>query len=420
MNIGIELFTVAIEVFLPWYFFSGMLGKSGEAKHTKITTAILYSAALALLSTVFSFLPAKSFLVMICTYLAAKFYFHKSWASTFYVTVLFFLFAVISDILCGTILQLSGVSTGELMGQGIDRLIYNTLGKLMHLLCLYMILTVSTTKIDAGSIVKSLPLISCLALSIFICQQNYLLVISGAGSDFLRFETVGIMYINLVICAFVDTLNRSHAREREAEASRQQLELQQNYYQDIMERQEETRRLWHDIKKYMLSMEALVTSENREEAQACLDSIQSMFSGAVLSIDTGNSLVNSIFTYVLKRADEHDVTIRPDIWVDQRLNFPAQDLFVIIGNTLDNAIEACGSLADSARRIIDVTLKQQNHVLLYEVCNPCVDKQMHKPGKIHGYGMKNVRTCVENAGGAMSVSNKGGLFTVSIQLNLGE
>ena len=209
MNIGIELFTVVIEVFLPWYFFSGMLGSSNVSNNSKLAIAIFYSVALALLSTVLSTLPTKSALIMVITYVAAKLFFRKNWISTLYITILFFLFAIISDILCGTILQLSGITPKELMGQGVDRLIYNMLCKLMHLLCLYIILSVSKLKIYAHGIVKSLPLISCLVLSIYICQQNYLLIISGNGADFLRFETISIMYINLVICAFVDTLNRS-------------------------------------------------------------------------------------------------------------------------------------------------------------------------------------------------------------------
>lgn len=42
MNIWIELATVAVELFLPWYFFSGMLGKSGSPRALKILTGIIY------------------------------------------------------------------------------------------------------------------------------------------------------------------------------------------------------------------------------------------------------------------------------------------------------------------------------------------------------------------------------------------
>lgn len=37
------------------------------------------------------------------------------------------------------------------------------------------------------------------------------------------------------------------------------------YYQQLKERQEETRALWHDIKKYILAMQAVAGRGNSEE-----------------------------------------------------------------------------------------------------------------------------------------------------------
>lgn len=420
MNIWIELSTVAVEVFLPWYFFSGMLGRANSPRIPTAIVGVIYTVALAALSLFIPSSALRSSIIMGLTYLAAKLYFNKSWVSTIYPTIMFFLFAILSDILCGTLLQLSGVPADALMGDGVDRLIYNILCKLLHLLCLYIVLTITKPQVSTHSIFKALPLLSCQILSIYICQKNFLIVMDGNGPEFLRLETLGILYINLVMCVFVEVLNRSHERERESEMARQQLELQKNYYLDIMERQEETRSLWHDIKKYMASMEALVDSENKEEAQQCLDNIQSAFSEIANVVDTGNKLIDSILTYGMKKAEESGITIRPEIWVDSKIDFPATDLFVIIGNTLDNAIEACCQIEDEATRIISVGLHQKNHLLLYEISNPYNGKKTQKPGKIHGYGLKNVEACVERNDGLMSISKENGVFAVSIQLNLGE
>lgn len=420
MNIWIELSTVVVEVFLPWYFFSGMLGRANSSRITMVIVGVTYTAALAVLSLFIPSSAMRSSIIMGLTYLAAKLYFNKSWVSTIYPTIMFFLFAILSDILCGTLLQLSGVPADALMGDGVDRLIYVILGKLLHLLCLYIVLTITKPQVSTQSIFKALPLLSCQILSTYICQKNFLIVMDGNGPEFLRLETLGILYINLVMCVFVEVLNRSHEREREAEIGRQQLELQKNYYLDIMERQEETRSLWHDIKKYMATMEALVDSENKEEAQQCLDNIQSTFSELANTVDTGNKLIDSILTYGVKKAEELTVTIQPEIWVDSKIDFPATDLFVIIGNTLDNAIEACCQIEDESKRIVSMGLLQKNHLLFYEISNPYNGKKTQKSGRIHGYGLKNVEACVERNGGLMSISKENGVFAVSIQLNLGE
>lgn len=418
MNPWIELITVIVEVFLPWYFFSGMLGKSRRSGLLKICVVSAYAAALAALSLFVPPLPVRSFVIMALTYFAALVYFGQGWLSTLYPTVLFFLFSMLADILCGVLLLHSSVAANAIMGGGIERLIYNVLCKLVHLLCLYIILAVSRARANSYSILKALPLLSCQLLSIYICQRNYLLIIFGNGPDFLSFETFGLLYINLIICAFVETLNRSHKREREAEAARQQLELQKNYYLDMMERQEETRTLWHDIKKYMATMETLAAATESKEANAYLEQLKSAFSGIDNVFDTGNKLIDSILTYAMKKARDAGVALRPEIWVNCELSFPAADLFVIMGNTLDNAIEACCQLEDSKSRIITVLLRQQNHVLLYEISNPYNASAPQKSGNIHGYGLKNVSACVERNNSSILITKSNGVFTVTAHLNL--
>ena len=420
MNIWIELSTVLVEVFLPWYFFSGMLGKAIRSWPLKAAVGAVYTIALAALSLLLPPSLLRSTAIIALTYFCVRIYFNKSWLAILYPTVLFFLFAILVDSFCSTLLQLSGFPANELMGAGIDRLIYNTLCKLLHLLCLYIVLAINKTRFDTYSIFKALPLLSCQVLSIYICQRNFLILMAGTGPDFLHFETLGLLYINLIMCAFVETLNRAHEREREEKAARQKLELQRTYYLDILERQEETRRLWHDIKKYMASMESLVANENQEEAQECLKQIQSAFSGISGTVDTGNQLIDSIFAYGMKNASERSVIVRPDIWVDTHIDFPATDMFVIIGNTMDNAIEACCQMEDEASRVVSVVLHQSNHLLLYEIRNPYSGKKLQRPGKIHGYGLKNVEACVARNDGVMSISKENGIFEVSIQLNLGE
>ena len=68
---------------------------------------------------------------MLLTFIAAKVYYGRNWMETLYPTILFFLFAIAADIICGTILQLGGVSAVELMGGGAERLFFNIFATLL-------------------------------------------------------------------------------------------------------------------------------------------------------------------------------------------------------------------------------------------------------------------------------------------------
>lgn len=417
MNIWIELATVAVEVFLPWYFFSGMLGPATGKRGVRITVGLAYFAALIILSF-FAYASLLRVIIVMCiTYIAAKLFFGARWVDLIYPTVVFFLIAVVTDVLCGTLLQIQGLTADMLMGAGIGRLIYNATGKLLHLMCLYIVLNASKYRQDSSIIIKALPLLLCQLLSIFIYHQYFVSALFGQ-QEAGRFEVIALLYINIVICIYFEMLNHVYKKQKEAELEMQQLEVQRNHYIDVIERQEETRSLWHDIKKYITLMEALVSSENKAEAKGYFDDISANFSDIANTVDTGNTLVDSILTYGMKKAAEYDVEIQPEIWVDNNLAFPSADLFVIMGNTIDNAIEACSHIEDKSKRIVSLSLHQKNHFLLYEISNPYTDIKVRKPGKIHGYGLKNVKSCAERCGGDMEISRDTGVFSVSIYLNL--
>ena len=63
----------------------------------------------------------------------------------------------------------------------------------------------------------------------------------------------------------VEALRKNEQEKLRAEFNEQQYRLQMEYYQQLKERQEETRALWHDIKKYILAMQAVAERGNSEE-----------------------------------------------------------------------------------------------------------------------------------------------------------
>ena len=88
--------------------------------------------------------------------------------------------------------------------------------------------------------------------------------------------------------------------------------------------------------------------------------------------------------------------------MDQGFHISPADLFIILGNTLDNTIEACAALSPG-HRCVHVVLRQKNQFLYYEVSNPYTANAKPKPGRIHGYGLKDVHNCVEKNQGPLIV-----------------
>lgn len=134
-------------------------------------------------------------------------------------------------------------------------------------------------------------------------------------------------------------------------------------------------------------------------------------------IDTGNSIVDGILNYGSNKADSLGISINFNLWLDTDLNISPVDLYIIIGNTMDNAIEACDAFPAGHKPSISCTLRQKNHVLLYEISIYSTGFRK-KAGDIHGYGLENVKECVNRNSGFISVKNENDIFCVSITLNV--
>lgn len=417
MNFWIELLTVLVEVVIQIYFFSSFF-KQHLSPNIRTSLCIsCYGIALFCSSYLIQITLLRTLLNLVLTFCCTSFLFKRSWLQRVYPLLLFFAAAVISDVLCGTILNQAGISINALLGNGVDRVVYNGTCKLMHLMFLYIILSFTKRRYNYTVLLHSLPLMSCLVVSFIICYQNFLSLSYSRSSASVIFETLALLYINILICAYVEHLNRSAINQQENALAMQQLEVREKYYEELLDRQEETRALWHDIKKYIAATESLISQDKLGDAQKCLSDVHSAFAGIQNTFDTGNPTIDSILSYGGKKASAANVTLEVKAWVGSSMEIPASDLFIIIGNTMDNAIEACCDLSSQEARTITLNLTQKNHLLYYEILNTYQTKT-GKPGKIHGYGLRNVETCVQRNGGSMSVSSENRIFCVSICLNV--
>ncbi len=162
MNLWIEAFTVLAEVFLALYFFSSFFTKNSDRSFLQYTLIAFYGIVIFLLSWFAPVSTVHTFLTIVSTYLFVKFYFRKPWLDSIYPTFLYLVSAILADVLCGALLQITGFSPGEILGDGPGRIMYNTMTKLLHLLCLYIILSLTNLRYDRVIILHTVPLCACL------------------------------------------------------------------------------------------------------------------------------------------------------------------------------------------------------------------------------------------------------------------
>lgn len=198
------------------------------------------------------------------------------------------------------------------------------------------------------------------------------------------------------------------------------------------------RSLKHDMKNTLSVIIQLAVNEEaqpNEELQNYLSDLNQTMNRLDFQYKTGNSVVD-----ILLNMKYHELTCKmPDILLNaDRLLFPenlkiqSYDIGIIIGNALDNAIEACNKLKEkekeqSAEAFITLSSFTRGKMFFIEVENsfegkiirdkhtefPITDKS---DKKVHGIGLSNIKKTVEKYRGGVDWSVENKKFTLTIML----
>lgn len=419
MYIASELIGVIAEMLLAHVYFKSFFTATDRPWWVTLST---YTAS-GIILTVFSFFPNASFLrlafcAVTLTFIAGYLFEAKATQAIF-ASISFCGLYVLTEMIAFGLFSVLQIDVQRIMAYGYSRAISVILSHTLFWLLVLIVLAVSKRKRNAITLPFLLTLspgyIAGILLGLLYCQQVL------AGNDDMPFAfliaAAGLLYLNILIILYAEKAQSAADQKIQMELAESHYAMQEQYYEQLRSDQEETRAMFHDINKYMQAMRALVADGNEPAAGQMIEETQKLFGSLETVVDVGNSVVSVILNEYKANAEEMSIRFDYDVSVPQNLGFTAVDLYVLLGNTLDNAIEACCSLPED-QRYIKLQLRTYHDILFYEVQNPfSADHPKRARGKNHGYGLKNVKRCVEKHNGHMNVSQDNGLFTLSLRLN---
>ena len=98
------------------------------------------------------------------------------------------------------------------------------------------------------------------------------------------------------------------------------------------------------------------------------------------------------------------------------------EICALLGNLLENAIDACKDLTDVAP-FIRVCGKCQEHMIILAIDNTCLNEPKQENGRFlstkhkgYGTGTYSVKATAERNGGSVKFEYKNGVFYVSVLL----
>ena len=261
-------------------------------------------------------------------------------------------------------------------------------------------------------ILTSIPVIEIFVL--------FLLLYGGGRGIPAVLICISTLFINLSVFYLYHVMRQNYINRMENDIYRQQVHAYQNQLDVIQESQNRIRSLKHDMKNHILSLQTLLKRDDREEMEKYLNSMQDFMANPSEYVTTGNDAIDSLLNYKIQSARERLDAVETKINIPEKLMLQSFDLNVILGNLLDNAIDAAIQTEEKKLRM---TMKLDKGMLFLNMCNSCQGIAEGKKASLettktdrenHGIGLNSVRRIVEKYHGDMELFCENGSMEVDI------
>ncbi|MBO4758933.1 MAG: GHKL domain-containing protein [Spirochaetaceae bacterium] len=201
----------------------------------------------------------------------------------------------------------------------------------------------------------------------------------------------------------------------------------QNIYQ--------TMRAWrHDYHNHIQSVKALLSMGRQAELSEYLDNLEKDLDSIDIAIRTGNVGLDAILSSKVSIARKNNIEVNCTAKVPQNLKITDVHLCAIVGNLMDNAIEACEKMrcgancSDSEKavpRFIRVYIGLFKSQLYISVTNSTKETKRRRVTELvtsklgeHGFGLRRIDKIVEHYDGYVNRKNEPGVFATEVMLPL--
>ena len=250
---------------------------------------------------------------------------------------------------------------------------------------------------------------------------------------------VGALFLVVIVTAVITAyFVRKKEEDRLGIYQDKILKTQREEVQNIYK----TMRGWrHDYHNHIQTMKAYLTMGETERLGKYLDRLDEDLSTVDTVVKTGNVMIDAILNSKLSLAKAKNIAVEAKALVPASLDISEIDLSLIIGNLMDNAMEACLQIREEEKRFIRVyidVMKGQLYIYVMNAVNGRPEKRRKesrseensreegqpgeyrstKAGRAHGFGLMRIDRVVERYKGYIDRQDEENVFATEILLPL--
>ena len=325
------------------------------------------------------------------------------------------------EIIINLLFNMCGLQGGELQ----------TAGSVISKLCMYIIAVIIQHSIKGRtcqeiSLRYVIVIIMVPAVSIYLMYHIFMIAMLYVEYHiFAVVSSLFLLLLNFVIFEVYDWMGRGAELLKKNQLYEQQLELCRRQAEEREAYNRGLRRTQHDIKSHFVALLGMVEAEDMDNAVAYIRSLIDGSAGhSEMEIShSGNIVIDSLINYRYALAKKEGIDFFAEIVIPSILPFESNHLAIVLGNLLENALEACREISDG-KRYIAIEVYYVKKALMITVKNTCKEKRSrNKEGRFittkkdvsnHGLGLSSVELAVNSYQGEVVAESEEGIFKVSV------
>lgn len=235
---------------------------------------------------------------------------------------------------------------------------------------------------------------------------------------------LGILVINFIVYYLLNNIIQANEIKQKQSRMETQFMFQEKKYEQTSMSFKSISGILHDTNKHLVYLRECVIQKDYSEAIEYIDKAINNLSDSYKRINTGHLVIDALVSNAYNNAEIKNINFRTDIKIDKsKINIERYDLSVVLGNLLDNAIEACIKISNIDDRFIEVNIFTNETALVINILNSTVGNNLFnkfesdKPDKVmHGYGLNNVNLIAEKYGGSFIAERRESKFEATVVL----
>ncbi|WP_192929700.1 sensor histidine kinase [Alkaliphilus serpentinus] len=323
------------------------------------------------------------------------------------------------------------ISPEKLYHINIYRILAIILAKLGCLVLMLILLkSINIRKYQNGKLVYPLSLI--LIFNVIIIYMTFILYKNMRPNDNLDYVSIlgmasGAVIFTWLVFMIMRKIMIQNQKELYWTMREKEYQNQRAYFGNLQDLITSLKAQRHDFNNYLSTVYGMIQLEKYTEAKKFIMSLVDNVSELNDILRANHPVISSLLNLKYQLAKKENINMVSTISLPEEMELDYIDLSIIIGNLLDNSIEACKKIQDG-EKVIQIEMFNRDEYIVLNITNSKDSRNLYvKEDSLeryttkadydnHGFGLSNVKQVVEKYKGIITIEDLDHTFRVRITL----